>query len=184
MDMYYIVFLMTTQTKETTLDRIVKNDVIYDVKSANFIDFIKHDGSLMYSYNSVDEVLKEYPNAIVTSFVKATELRDKTNARVYKVNKPRVVTKKLFYYHLEVLPPSKWGGITSATIDPNDVIIFESFMNPECITDNLYDHLCKIQRCGKSKITYFLVVADKSTDQTDLLINCYQKLLKLERNRK
>ena len=49
---------MTTQTKETTLDRIVKNDVIYDVKSANFVDFIKHDGSLMYSYNSVDEVLK------------------------------------------------------------------------------------------------------------------------------
>ena len=180
----YSIFLMTTQTKETTLDRIVKNDVIYDVKSANFVDFIKNDGSLMYSYNSVDEVLKEYPNAIVTSFEKASELRDKTNARVYKVNKPKVVTEKLFNYHLEVLPPSKWGGITSATIDPNDVIIFESFMNPECITDNLYDHLCKIQRCGKSKVTYFLIVADRSTDQTDLLINCYQKLLKLERNRK
>ena len=65
---------MTTQTKETTLDRIVKNDVIYDVKSANFIDFVKQDGSLMYSYNSIDEVLKEYPNAILTSFVKASFL--------------------------------------------------------------------------------------------------------------
>ena len=175
---------MTTQTKETTLDHIIKNNVIYDVKSANFIDFIKHDGSLMYSYNSVDDVLKEYPNAILTSFVKASEMRDKTNAREYKVNKPKVVTEKTYNYHLEVLPPSKWGGIDSATIDDKDVIIFESFMNPECITDNLYDHLCKIQRCGKSKITYFLIVADRSTDQTDLLINCYQKLLKLEKNRK
>ena len=175
---------MTTQTKETTLDRIVKNDVIYDVKSANFVDFIKSDGSLMYSFNSVDEVLKEYPNAIVTSFVKASEMRDKTNEREYKVNKPKVVTEKTYWYHLEVLPPRKWGGIDSATIDPSDVITFESFMNPECITDNLYDHLCKIKRCGKGKTTYFLIVADKSTDQTDLLINCYQKLLKLERNRK
>ena len=177
-------FLMTTQTKETTLDRIMKNDVIYDVKSANFVDFIKHDGSLMYSYNSIDEVLKEYPNAIVTSFIKASELRDKTNERIYKVDKPKVVTEKTYWYHLEVLPPSKWGGIDSATIDPNDVITFESFMNPECITDNLYDHLCKIKRCGKPKVTYFLIVADKSTSQEKLLNLCYQKLLKLERNRK
>ena len=175
---------MTTQTKETTLDRIVKNDVIYDVKSANFIDFVKQDGSLMYSYNSIDEVLKEYPNAILTSFVKASEMRDKTNEREYKVNKPKVVTEKTYWYHLEVLPPSKWGGIDSATIDPNDVITFESFMNPECITDNLYDHLCKIRRCGKPKVTYFLIVADKSTSQEKLLNLCYQKLLKLERNRK
>ena len=177
-------FLMTTQTKETTLDRIMKNDVIYDVKSANFVDFIKHDGSLMYSYNSVDEVLKEYPNAIVTTFVKASEMRDKTNEKEYKVNKPKVVTEKTYWYHLEVLPPSKWGGIDSATIDPNDVITFESFMNPECITDNLYDHLCKIKRCGKDKTTYFLIVADRLTSQEKLLKLCYQKLLKLERNRK
>ena len=177
-------FLMTTQTKETTLDRIMKNDVIYDVKSANFVDFIKHDGSLMYSYNSVDEVLKEYPNAIVTTFVKASEMRDKTNEKEYKVNKPKVVTEKTYWYHLEVLPPSKWGGIDSATIDPNDVITFESFMNPECITDNLYDHLCKIKRCGKDKTTYFLIGADRLTSQEKLLKLCYQKLLKLERNRK
>ena len=184
MDMKFNLFLMTTQTKETTLDRIMKNDVIYDVKSANFIDFIKNDGSLMYSYNSVDDVLKEYPNAILTSFVKASEMRDKTNEKEYKVDKPKVVTEKLFNYHLEVLPPSKWGGIDSATIDPNSVITFESFMNPECITDNLYDHLCKIKRCGKSKTTYFLIVADKSTSQEKLLNICYQKLIKLERNRK
>ena len=82
----------------------MRNDVIYDVKSANFVDFIKHDGSLMYSYNSIDEVLKEYPNAIVTTFVKASEMRDKTNAREYKVNKPQVVTEKLYNFHLEVLP--------------------------------------------------------------------------------
>ena len=175
---------MTTQTKETTLDRIVKNDVIYDVKSANFVDFIKNDGSLMYSYNSIDEVLKEYPNAIVTSFVKASEMRDKTNEKEYKVDIPKVVTEKTYWYHLEVLPPSKYGGITSATIDPNNVITFESFMNPECITDNLYDHLCKIKRCGKDKTTYFLIVADKSTSQEKLLNICYQKLLKLEKNRK
>ena len=73
-------------------------------------------------------------------------------------------------------------------IDPKihelKIEIAKSYWNNHCLYNNLYDHLCKIQRCGKSKITYFLIVADRSTDQTDLLINCYQKLLKLERNRK
>ena len=42
MDMYYTVFLMTTQTKETTLDRIVKNDVIEYLDQGRFNDLGFH----------------------------------------------------------------------------------------------------------------------------------------------
>ena len=194
MSMKFNLFLMTTQTKETTTDNFSSFELVdennyflwslYDRSGNENNDEITKDGfakwtSLIQKRKiSIKEYLKMYPSVSLVTTKTAVRLQQKHYEKKYNAYKSYVITESKYNEMLNVLPPDEW--LKTDLVPWVDFI--ESFKLSECVAGNLYDYYVILILANKKRC--FRVTLPSGTNQEEIARICTKHFLKLEGVRK
>lgn len=132
--------------------------VFYSPGDHNIIDIATPDGKTQCLRESLEQVRKRYPRAILTDFDAAVSECEKAKTARYNVGVAQKTDKEGFMSALECLPPRFWKS------DDNS----ESFQMSEMLCGSITTAYCRI---GKQ---YFYVNVHIGTPHAEIKAMCQQ----------